>query len=230
MKKSILTAFFTIVITLTYSQFFDKYGVRIGCGLSNQKYTFSTIEYKELYEYKISPSIFIGGEHKLDEKISLKGEIGYIQKGFKNNMTFRYDNLENNSQNILTLSNKNINLNDLSTNIGFKISPFQTKFKPYLSTSLRGDYLISYRDITYSLNGNEFGIFKGTLKDYHKLTLGALLGIGVEYKELVFIDFEYNPSITPNFYKAGGLKVHDRYFGLSLGININTLITKKKEL
>lgn len=108
-------------------------------------------------------------------------------------------------------------LHDLSADIAFKIKPFAWQLRPYLTAGLRGDYRMSYKDNTL-FNPDHF----------NKFTLSGLLGAGLEYKELVYLDFEYDPGISAIF-KDNNSIGRDRYFGVSVGMNISTLIRKNKK-
>jgi len=58
--------------------------------------------------------------------------------------------------------------------------------------------------------------------------LGGILGAGISYHDLLFMDLEYNPSITKNL-ESSYMAIYDRYFSLTLGMNINQLIKTRKE-
>jgi len=70
-------------------------------------------------------------------------------------------------------------------------------------------------------------IYKGELDNYNMFVLSGLIGIGLEYNELFYLDLEFNPPITKNL-DSPGLSVKDRYYGLTFGLNINSLISKSE--
>ncbi len=76
-------------------------------------------------------------------------------------------------------------LHNISLNIGGKVTPFRTKLKPYIILGLRGDYLISYKDFEVQYNGETQTIYGGELDDYNEFVLSGLIGIGLEYNELI---------------------------------------------
>ena len=118
-------------------------------------------------------------------------------------------------------------IHNLSFNVGGKVTPFNTKLEPYLILGLRVDYLISYKDFEVQYNGETQTIYGGELDDYNKFVLSGLIGIGLEYHELVYLDLEFNPAITKNLDNKG-LSTKDKYFAITIGLNINNLITKKE--
>ena len=68
--------------------------------------------------------------------------------------------------------------------------------------------------------------FDNEISKFNKFTLSGIIGIGCVYNEFIYFDLEYNPALTNNL-KDENLKVKSRYFGITLGININKLITNK---
>lgn len=67
---------------------------------------------------------------------SIRPEIGYIQKGFKNNVE-----LISSDGTSVGVDKENVIFHDLAVNIGLKIIPINLKFSPYVLIGLRGDYI-----------------------------------------------------------------------------------------
>jgi hypothetical protein len=124
---------------------------------------------------------------------------------------------------VINFANNYIILHNLSFTLGAKIKPIDFKVKPYLILGLRGDYLLGYQDFEIEIQDKTIGIYKSFLDEYEKFVLSGIFGVGIAYNDLTYIDFEYNPALTKNFDEYG-LSIKDRYFGVTLGLNINKLI------
>ena len=53
------------------------------------------------------------------------------------------------------------------------------------------------------------------------------MGAGLEYKELVYLELEYNPGISAIINNSDNID-RDRYYGVTVGMNVSTLIRKNK--
>ncbi|RLD56994.1 MAG: hypothetical protein DRJ05_10400 [Bacteroidetes bacterium] len=216
-KITILGLF--LISGVVNGQFIDNYGLRAGVGLSNQYWEYKFVGFENFSgwkEYKLGPIIYLNAEKKILEYFSIRTELGYNQKGFADEIYFVNDKLEG-----------EVILHNISLNIGGKVTPFRTKLKPYIIIGLRGDYLISYKDFEVQYNGETQTIYGGELDDYKEFVLSGLIGIGLEYNELIYLDLEFNPAITKNLDNQG-LSIKDKYFAFTIGLNINNLITKKE--
>lgn len=216
-KITILGLF--LISGVVNGQFIDNYGLRAGVGLSNQYWEYKFVGFENFSgwkEYKLGPIIYLNAEKKILEYFSIRTELGYNQKGFADEIYFVNDKLEG-----------EVILHNISLNIGGKVTPFRTKLKPYIIIGLRGDYLISYKDFEVQYNGETQTIYGGELDDYKEFVLSGLIGIGLEYNELIYLDLEFNPAITKNLDNQG-LSIKYKYFAFTIGLNINNLITKKE--
>jgi len=207
-------------------QVLDGFGIRIGGGLSNHYW--NDLIYPDLSDWKDNKyglSAMINAEMTIYQNLSIRPEIGYIQKGFKNDIPSPIaQEAENN------LVGEDVVFHDLAASVGLKVTPFNKIIKPYLIIGLRTDYLLKYKDVTYESEGHEFGLYEddmNILNDINKLTLSVLMGIGIEYKERYYLDFEINPALTNN-YSDDELNISDRFIGLTLGLNIKSFIKKDK--
>jgi hypothetical protein len=215
----ILTTIIVALSNIANSQIIDAYGVRVGAGLSDQYWDYK--KFSELSDWKddkLAVAVYLNAEKHLNKYFSLRPEIGYIQKGFAEDIK-----LTNNEGEELRTVSDNLNLHNLSFNLALKIRAFNTKIKPYLIAGLRLDYLVSYKNFRIEVQGKKYGIYKDILNDFNKFSLSGLVGIGCEFDELMYLDFEINPAITKNL-DNDAIAITDRYIGLTLGININKLI------
>lgn len=224
-KKITLTLLFLTVYLVSNAQFIDNYGIKIGVGLSNQYWEYETM-YSDLSGWEKNKLGFTGqvyAEKNVGKYISLRPAIGYTQKGFVDDLVLIGAEEED-----LSVFDNRVVLHDLSLEMAFKIIPFQNCIKPYLLLGLRGDYLLDYRSVIVNYHGENQEMDTELYDDFNEFTLSGLIGIGVVCNDLSFIEFEFNPAFSKNF-DSGFLAIHDRFFSLTLGININKLIKAKKE-
>jgi hypothetical protein len=225
MKKTILFGFILLISGLANAQIIDKYGIRIGGGFSNQYWEYKNDMFSDLSDWKdnkLSLSVYLNAEKELTDFLSIRPEIGYLQKGYIDDIVFTTAEGEE-----INTTNKDVIFHNLSGNIGLKICPLDFAIKPYLIAGLRGDYMIDYKDVEVEFQGEKYELNKDIIEDFNKFTLSGLIGIGFEYQDLFYLDIEFNPAITKNFDDTG-LSIKDRYVGVTIGLNINTL-TKKSE-
>ncbi len=221
MKKNLLTIImFLLSIQYGHAQFIDKYGLNIGATYSNQLWSIKYGPEGDFnQDYKLGYSVFLSIEKQLSHVFSIRSEVGYIQKGFKN----KYEvYLPGGSLPIPAgVDKKNVLFHDVGLNIGLKITPFTLQWNPYAVFGLRTDYMLSYNDIKYvdPGSGREYSMYKSDIDEYNKANLGGLISIGLEYKNLIYLELEYNPSLT-NSYKSPEVKKKDNCWGIRIGLNI----------
>lgn len=226
LKQAILLGCMFLIVGLGKAQIVDAYGLRIGAGFSNQYWEYKVDMISGLSSWrnnKLGPVVYLNAEKKLTQHLSVRPEIGYLQKGFQDDIIITPPGEEE-----IYTDNKNVILHNLSANIGLKISPFEFLIKPYFIAGIRGDYMMSYKDREIEYQGEIHSLYKYIIDDFNQFTLSGLIGIGFEYQELLYIDFEFNPSLTKNLDNMA-LAINDRFFGLTIGLNASTLITKKGE-
>jgi hypothetical protein len=224
MKKEFLIIILTLLISMDgIAQLMDKYGLNIGATFSNQKWTqddFHLFHFdSHKMGYKTGLSVFFSAEKNLNKVISFRPELGYIQKGFKNNT------------NILSFSREqpkgNVVFHEFGFNFGLKIKPFHYKWSPYTFIGSRFDYMLAYSDIvTKDLKtGEPVHIYKTLIDELTKLGIGALISIGIEKNDLFYIELEYNPELNRS---RSPIKMTDNCLAIKLGLNINKM-NKNKE-
>jgi hypothetical protein len=219
-KKITLTFLVLTFYLISNARFIDNYGIKIGAGLSNQYWEYETMA-SDLSGWKRNKIGFTGQvfvEKNFGKYISLSPAIGYTQKGFVDDIVLFGAEEEN-----LGVFDNRVVLHDLSLDMSFKIVPFQNRIKPYLLLGLRGDFLVDYRSVIVNYQGENHETDAALYDDFNKFTLSGLVGIGILYNDLSSIEFEFNPAFSRNF-KSDILAIHDRFFSLTLGININKLI------
>jgi len=229
-KKFILIIFFTFLMQFSHCQIIDRYGFSLGASYSTQFWninlpTIGMIDWDFDLDYKFGFMAFLSVEKSLG-MFALRSEFGYIQKGFCDTQELTF--IDGGSISSVSPKNKNVILHDLALNIGLKVTPFKFENPPYIFVGVRSDYLISYKDIVFvePVSELEFGKYKSTIDDFTKLNFGGLLGVGIDIKEMFYLEVEYNPNFTKSIKSINnkGLSIKDNCFGVKLGININKLI------
>ncbi|MBN2730589.1 MAG: PorT family protein [Bacteroidales bacterium] len=209
----------SLIATISHSQIIDRYGINIGTSYSTQIWDYKLVNVDSDNEYKFGFLAFLQAEKDFGKLLALRTEFGYIQKGFKNNLKHISE------EGIYTgTNNDNVILHDLALNLGLKIKPLNTDFSPYFLAGLRGDYMISYKDVEIEepSSGLKFNIYESTIEDFNKFNIGALIGLGIEIKGLIYFELEYNPNFTKNLDETG-LSIKDNCWGAKIGLNINKL-------
>lgn len=215
--KTLLLGIFLTVYGLANAQFIDKYGVRVGGGLSNIYWNYEDERFSSLSGWddnKLGVSIFADAEKEINRFVSIRPAIGYIQKGFDGNITVTTAD----GDEVLPTDEK-VTFHYLSLDLGGKITPLETKLNPYVYLGLRGGWLMGYTDAEVEYSGETFGIYGSIIDDAEAFELSGVLAVGVEYNDLFYLDFEYNPSMT-KLYSTEGYSLKNRYFGLTLGVHI----------
>ncbi len=218
-QKLVFILALTLIAKLSHSQLIDRYGINVGTSYSTQIWDYKLINVDSDNEYKFGFQAFLQAEKDFGKLLALRTELGYIQKGFKNNLT-----LTSAEGTFVGTNNDNVILHDLALNLGLKIKPLKTDFSPYFLAGLRGDYMISYKDVEIEEPGSglKFNIYESTIEDFNKFNIGGLIGLGVDIKDLFYFEIEYNPNFTKNFDDTG-LSIKDNCWGAKIGLNINKL-------
>jgi hypothetical protein len=153
-------------------------------------------------------------------------EFGYLRKGYYNDLTF-----EGHDGTIYYNSNRYTdNFNTFYLGLSERITFFNSKIRPYLKIGINLQLIPKNELENHSLlvidkTGEILwigGPYSYENLDWNNFTLNANVGFGLTYNEILFIEFEYSPAITP-LLNTNHIKVHDRYFGLSIGVNINRI-------
>lgn len=220
LKLSFVITFLSIFSKSNVSaQFFDDYGVALGTAYANQIWVIKFSSILKETHYKSGLAVGLFAEKEIFKFTSIKGEFGFVQKGFKN-----LDELTFGDGTIGHVANKNVTLNDLEVQLGFKIKPFQFKLNPYFYGGFSSDFMISYKDIegVEETSGITYYMYEYLLKDYKKLTFGGFLGFGADLNETYYLEFLYNPSFT-NSYESNYFNNYDDCYLVKLGVNLGSL-------
>ena len=218
-QRLVLILAMTLIAKLSHSQIIDRYGINVGTSYSTQIWDYKLINVDSDNEYKFGLQAFLQAEKDFGDLLAMRTEIGYIQKGFKNNITLTFaDGTEAGT------NNDNVILHDLALNLGLKVKPLKIDYSPYFLVGLRGDYMIAYKDIELEEpnSGMKMGMYKSTIDEFNKFNFGGLIGLGIDIKDMIYFEIEYNPNFTKNFDDTG-LSIKDNCWGAKIGLNINKL-------
>lgn len=226
MNKIILSFLIVLSFTQVKGQLVDHFGLKTGPGLSNLHWKYYQDDFSDLSGWRDNMTGFSGqlfAEKAMHKHFALRTALGYFQKGYKNDIKFTTGEGEE-----LEVKKPNVLLHQLSLDISLKINLMNNDFMPYLLTGLRADYLFDYRGVIIDFHGNDSELDKELLDDFNKYILGAVAGAGLSYKNLIFIELEYNPVLT-KYFKSDLIAITGHYFGLTAGLNIHQLIKNKKQ-
>ena len=138
--KPLIIGLILISNGLVNAQIIDNYGIKIGSGLSNQYWEYKNSMFSDLSGWKDNKVGFTGqvyAEKYLGNHFSLRPVLGYIQKGFVDDIMLTTMEGEE-----LAIKDNKVVLHDLTLDLSIKIIPIQKSIKPYILIGLRGDYLI----------------------------------------------------------------------------------------
>lgn len=222
MMKQRLVAVIALILmaNLANSQKIDRYGLNIGTSYSTQMWDYKLFSVDSDKDYKFGFQAFLQAEKDFGNSFTFRTEFGYVQKGFKNNTQLIFGDGTSSGTNT-----DNLILHDLALNLGVKVKPFKLNYAPYLLLGVRGDYMISYKDIVLEeqASGLKFNVYESIIDEFNKLNLGGLLSVGIDIRNLMYFEIEYNPNFTKSF-DGTGLSIKDNCLGVKLGLNINKLI------
>ncbi len=221
-QKILLFLVFLFIEKFSYGQIVDRYGVSLGTSYSTQIWDYKLVNIKPDNAYKLGLQAFLHTEKDFGKFLALQTEFGYLQKGFKDNITLTL--LDGTTMKKI---NSNLILHNLALNLGLKVKPIATKYAPYFLIGLRSDYLISHKPIEFEEpnSGKKINLHEATIEDFNKFNLGGLLGVGFDIKGLIYFEIEYNPNFTKNV-NSKALEIKDKCWGAKIGLNINKWIAK----
>lgn len=211
MNKLLKALILLIAITIYHhsnGQFVKNVGLKSGVGLSNQKWNYENASLSKYYSWQDNKTGFIGLcfiETPLSEKFTLRTSLGYIQKGFFDKEVYQITGPE------ARVKDPNVIFHNLTLDIAVNYSPFKgNTLNPYFFLGLRNEYRIAVRGAIVEFMGNEIEMNASMYDRFNKYTLSGVIGIGLLFKNIIFMDLEYNPAIT-NLYKSDLLTIKGSY-------------------
>lgn len=213
-----------ILLPITYQASSQQLncGFRVGVGTFNQNWKFDNLPFSGWRNEKAGITTFVFGELNHNNHFGTKLELGYLKKGYYNDLSSKGPNgIIYNERSSFTAD-----FNTFYLGLSERITFFKSNLRPYIKMGANLQLIpkgeIENHNLIVVDKTQELLMFKA---DWTNLTYNANLGIGLTYKELLFMEIEYSPSITP-LVDMEHTTVHDRYFALSVGLNINGLYKK----
>ena len=215
-----------IIIQEADAQANFKYGLNLGLTHSNQLWESngSSHTLSREKDYKSGFTVSLVSEFEMNNFLSFRFGLGYLQKGFKET-NFVYTSQASHQ---INNDNKNLTLHNLVLDFNIKLGNLKSKFSPYVLIGLRSDFLLSYEDVVVNDPVYIYEVmysYSHVLDNYNQPCIGAIIGAGIEFMDSYYLEFEYNPSILPS-YDSNDYEVKDRCFSVKLGVNINKLFAK----
>ncbi|MCK9450677.1 MAG: hypothetical protein M0Q90_03210 [Bacteroidales bacterium] len=203
----------------TVAQPFD-YGIEVGVGAYNEKWTSDIFPLTGWGKDKAGLTVSIFGALKHSSNFSTKLELGYMNKGFINDLSWEYPD-----GSVVTPYSFRTDLKTFKLSLGERITFLASSFRPFFDVGFNVQY------VPESEIGNRPMVFMDKdavpkmFYDYkwNTITFNGTVGIGLIYKQLVYIKLEYNHAFT-KLLDDNGVEVIDRAFVGSVGVNINELV------
>ncbi|MFA5418367.1 MAG: outer membrane beta-barrel protein [Bacteroidales bacterium] len=224
--------FIVTLMTICYFSFANasfaqtfNYGVNIGVGSFNQKWELPnwSDKYPGWNKEKIGMTFHIFGELEHGSHFGTKLELGYIRKGFTQDLSF-----EKPDGTIDYYEPRKANYNTITIGISENIYLLKSKFNPYIKLGINTNVILNkdFKNSTLVIRDGTgslliVGDYPNSL-DWNNITFNGILGLGVTFEQLLFVELEYIPAIT-KLIDMKYIKIYDRCIGLTVGININQL-------
>ncbi len=223
------------------AQYASKVGAKLRYVSSNQHWSYSQLPegYTDWSGWQTTRSSFgisAFAELGYHERFKWNPQLTYMRKGFEKIETLSYQPIDPNvppstrpGEVVMDVVTDYISIDLLSrTNLSLNST------KPYLLAGFRPAYLMN-SEVRATANGSEVLItdtlsyavyYQDALKDYNAISLGLVLGFGIEFSDVLLVEFEYNPDIT----RAAGidnsstkLNITNQAIGFNIGVNLFNL-------
>ncbi|WP_321344605.1 outer membrane beta-barrel protein [uncultured Draconibacterium sp.] len=176
------------------AQFIDRYSISVGTTYATQEWNNPlSSAWKLNTDYRFGYAAFLSAEKNLNKLFVLQSDIGYMQKGFINDLDLYF--VDGTSAGTI---DKDVIFHNLALDLTFKITPFSTKFAPYVLLGARGEYLLDYKDSYFTEDGSGlvFPMLGDRINEFNKLGLNGVAGIGIELGNLFYFDIEYSHNLS----------------------------------
>lgn len=226
-KKAIFLIVFIISSTLiSNAQLVDNYGLKFGYGISNQHWSYQNEILADLSGWKGNKNSFttqIFAEKSIGRSFAINYGLGYFQNGFTEQVDLTFYSGET-----AKIINDKVSFHNLSLDLNFKYKLTSTPIQTYLYAGLNSNYLIDYKSAVVEYQGAEYNLDTEIYDDFNKISLSGTIGFGLSFNNIFFVELEYKPAITNNL-NTQYLKIKSRYFGITIGVNINSFFDNTNE-
>lgn len=201
-----------------------NYGVQIGVGSFNEKWRSDFFEFTEWKEAKSGIILKGFGELKHGRMLSSRLELGFLNKGYSTDHVFEHEGVT------YELQNFSFSYKTLSVGLSEKLTFLKSKVQPYIKVGLNLQYvlennfqnrfifIVSPTGELQPLGGP--GPYGGL--GWNNGTLHGNLAIGILFNHWLFLEIDYNQGLT-KLLDEDIMQITERYFGITLGVNINQL-------
>ena len=188
MLRNIIIVFVLSFIPFLHAQVEQPFGFKAGCVISDQNfdYTNETLHLDtEIYK-GFDFCSFV--EYYSESKVNLLVEFHYIQKG----MALSVSSYDENANYLGKKKYYHI-MDYLSLPVLAKYKYEFGKIAPYVMAGPTIDIILQY------ISKYDYNLYK----DFHKVDIGCVLGMGVEFKsffsQTYLIELRYSPTLTNSF-------------------------------
>lgn len=172
--------------------------------------------------------ITLGGDlfvdYSLNKKLKVRLKGGYEQKGFVNY------GLQGSAEGT-TIKTKldQGNFHSISSDLVLNYYFSKMNIKPYALIGISTSYLLNRSYVINTANpfSHIFAVedFNEKFKSYSDFNIGAVVGAGIDFKNIIWIEAEFNPDlISPVI--TNDLKIKNHTFSINIGINLLELFKK----
>ncbi len=220
MKKSLLLlSLLHLFIFPISAQMIDQYGISVGCSFANQiwEYTNPIMEVPD-NKYRAGTAVFISAEKTVLKIISIRPEIGYVQRGYRSEMELLFEDGS------VVKTDKPALSHTTALNLGVKVKPWDWKWSPYITSGVQANYRFAYRGVTFiePVTGLTFDPhYASDVRRFNKFTLAGIAGAGIDHSTGIYAEIDYFPAIS-NTYHSDWLQVRDVCWLVRIGYRIQT--------
>lgn len=185
MKKFFAVLFLLIINSAFSAQVLSGYGVKLGLGITNSKWGIESTESEFYPDYNSGLSVRVFADFLNYSFFNVEGELGFSQKGMKENFTTA--KFENPDGSYTKLKDR---LNYISVSVMGKLKDTKDIFSPYLIAGPQFNYLTGI-DVDASA--------KPLFEKFEKGIWGVTAGVGAAFKIeriSLLVEYRYERDFT----------------------------------
>ena len=214
-RLKILFSCFALISSYSFcnAQLFDKYGLITYANIGTQLVTNPEIPSDGTFawDYMLGWGAGIYGSYELNNKISIRSQLNYLQKGFRDT----YQTLDQSGQLIYETPINRLHYFSLDGLIQYKLN--KKNHSPYLLVGIRSDFLL--KASTDQIIGNPQGTQFIENQDFNRIVLSGVTELGIQLSEVIFIEGGINFDITPSLLQSDA-RLKGWLYMLSVGFNL----------
>lgn len=211
-KNAQLVFIFLLCTVKIFSQSTDQFGINLRLSSAHQVWDYKiNIPDNPLVENTNLIGVYLFYKLPIKESFFFQPQLNYLQKGFlaKYNTVNQYGMHSGNFEAIQKLRYCSI---DLLLGLSGK----SDKLVPYFKTGPRLDFLLNYE--TENINNED--IYTEIFSQFNNISLGMLLAVGFNVRNLFNIEIEYNPDLLKSM-ENSNVSIRNQLWSINLGISIN---------